>query len=106
MAPGVVLSGQSPLTRPCNRHHWWRSDAHYTFTVFASRVLLVGGNTFRLLDRVRSHGFIDAVRAFVADGGAYTAAARERSWPPTRSSSPGLRRRRHRPTDLSAVGLV
>jgi len=30
-----------------------------------------GGNTFRLLDHVRRHGFIDPVRAFVVAGGSY-----------------------------------
>lgn len=58
-----------------------------------------GGNTFRLLDRVRSAGFEQAVRDFVARGGDSTAAVPARSsrartsaspwdWTRTRSDSP------------------
>ena len=69
--------------------------------------MLVGGNTFRLLDRVRTHGFIDAVRAFVADGGAYyggsagaiLASDSIRIAEDYDTNDIGL-------TDLSAVGLV
>ena len=34
-------------------------------------IFVGGGNTFRLLDQVRSHGFADSVRQFVQAGGAY-----------------------------------
>jgi dipeptidase E len=51
----------------------WTDLRDHAVPELASAELLFvgGGNTFHLLDHVRSHGFLSAVRGFVADGGDY-----------------------------------
>ena len=51
----------------------WTDLSRHTPDQLASADLLFvgGGNTFRLLGHVREHGFVDAVRDFVAGGGDY-----------------------------------
>lgn len=51
---------------------WTDLSRHTPDQLASSELLFVGGgNTFHLLHHVRRHGFLDAVRAFVADGGDY-----------------------------------
>jgi dipeptidase E len=51
----------------------WTDLSRHTPDQLASAELLFvgGGNTFRLLNHVREHGFVGAVRDLVADGGDY-----------------------------------
>ncbi|GAB3913695.1 hypothetical protein GCM10011575_19650 [Microlunatus endophyticus] len=53
---------------------WQTLSDHDPVELDSDRVdllLVGGGNTFRLLDQVRQHGFVDQVRRFCLDGGDY-----------------------------------
>ena len=67
-----LMSSLSDLNVSVEVETWTDLGSHTPEELASTELLFVGGgNTFRLLDHVRNHGFLGAVRDLVAGGGDY-----------------------------------
>jgi dipeptidase E len=87
---------------------WAQLQEHSPAELASADLLFVGGgNTFRLLDQVRRHRFVTAVRDYVAAGGAYYGGSAGAVLAGTDVTiARGLDDNEVGLTDLSALGLV